>query len=204
MTHGSLRTRQAARALLLTGAAATALLVAAGCATTKPRPARQAGPAASAASLPDPDVGLSPVDSGPPTAGGNAGGNGGGNGGAGQASPSASQSGGTQIVYFRVKQQPKCEEGTNVYHSPAVPAIIEWKVTGATKVALSVDNPNLVGAYQTYDGTQGSETFTFSCGGTVGSIETHQYTINTVGGPGKQKMTISVSAKVLEKGTPVT
>jgi hypothetical protein len=211
MDIGRSRTRQAARALLLTGAATTALLAAAGCATTKPHSERRAAAAAAPITLPDAEVGLSVDHGGSPEtsgsgdggAGGGSGGNGRVNSGGGQASPAASQTSGTQIVYFRVKQQPKCEEGTDVYRSPAVPAIIEWKVTGATKVALSVDNPNLVGAYQTYDGTQGSETFTFSCGGPAGSTETHQYTINTIGG-GTKKMTISASVKVPEKATPVT
>ena len=46
--------------------------------------------------------------------------------------------------------------------------------------------------------------FTFSCGGKVGSTETHKYTLTTTGGSGEPKSkTLTVSTKVLEKGTPV-
>jgi hypothetical protein len=46
--------------------------------------------------------------------------------------------------------------------------------------------------------------FTFGCGGAVGSTETHKYTITTTGGSGEPRSkTLTVSTKVLEKGTPV-
>jgi hypothetical protein len=113
--------------------------------------------------------------------------------------PSATTSG-PRIVSFKITQQPKCPEGTAVFRAPAVPARIAWKVTGAGGVALSVDNPNLVGAYGNYE-TEGSLEFTFSCGGPVGSTETHTYTINTFGGPGPhQRAQLTASAKVLDAG----
>lgn len=111
--------------------------------------------------------------------------------------------GGAQIVSFEVVQQPRCASGTTAYETPAVPLKIRWKVTGATGVALSVDDPNRVGSYGSY-GLEETMEFTFSCGGAVGSTETHKYTIHTTGGSGQAKSkTLTVSTKVLEKGTKV-
>jgi hypothetical protein len=86
-----------------------------------------------------------------------------------------------------------------VFRAPAVPVIISWKVTGATGVELSVDNPNLVGAYGSY-GPEGTETFMFSCGGEVNSVETHTYTIYTSGGGPRKRADLKASAKVIDKG----
>jgi hypothetical protein len=111
--------------------------------------------------------------------------------------------GGAQIVSFEIVQQPRCASGTTAYETPAVPLKIKWKVTGATGVALSVDDPHRVGSYGTY-GTEETMEFTFGCGGPVGSTETHKYTIHTTGGSGEPKTkTLTVSTKVLEKGTKV-
>lgn len=111
--------------------------------------------------------------------------------------------GGAQIVSFEVVQHPRCASGTTAYETPAVPLKIRWKVTGATGVALSVDDPNRVGSYGNY-GPEETMEFTFSCGGAVGSTETHKYTIHTTGGSGQAKSkTLTVSTKVLEKGTKV-
>lgn len=108
-----------------------------------------------------------------------------------------------QIVSFEVVQQPRCASGTTKYETPAVPLKIKWKVTGATGVALSVDDPHRVGSYGNY-GVEETMEFTFSCGGAVGSTETHKYTIYTIGGSGEKKSkTLTVSTKVLERGTPV-
>jgi hypothetical protein len=111
--------------------------------------------------------------------------------------------GGAQIVSFEIVQQPRCASGTTKYETPAVPLKIRWKVAGATGVALSVDDPHRVGSYGSY-GLEETMEFTFSCGGAVGSTETHKYTITTTGGSGEPKSkTLTVSTKVLEKGTPV-
>ncbi|GAA2382074.1 hypothetical protein [Dactylosporangium salmoneum] len=107
--------------------------------------------------------------------------------------------GDTKIVEFKIVQQPKCPEGTAVYRADAVPVIIKWKVTGATGVGLSVDNPDLPGSYGNYPAS-GTETFTFSCGGPVGSVETHTYTITTTGGKQTKHAQIKASAKVMDTG----
>ncbi|MER7278477.1 hypothetical protein ABT369_28955 [Dactylosporangium sp. NPDC000244] len=107
--------------------------------------------------------------------------------------------GDTKIVEFKIVQQPKCPEGTAVYRADAVPVIIKWKVTGATGIGLSVDNPDLPGSYGNYPAS-GTETFTFSCGGPVGSVETHTYTITTTGGKQTKKAQVKASAKVMDTG----
>jgi hypothetical protein len=99
---------------------------------------------------------------------------------------------GPQIVYFRIKQAAKCPEGTTVQQTPAVPLIIEWKVTGVPKVTLSVDGP---GIYNTYD-AEGTETFTFSCGAAPGTLEKHTYLLKTVGADVSKSL--AATAKVNE------
>jgi hypothetical protein len=108
---------------------------------------------------------------------------------------------GPTIVYFEVAQKPKCAEGTAVFRAPAVPLIIKWKITGATSAALSVDDPtNTPGTYGP-EGLSGTEEFTFSCAGEVGSTETHKYAIYSVGGGTQKSKSFSVTAKILDKGT---
>ncbi|MGX6603342.1 hypothetical protein ACWKSP_14540 [Micromonosporaceae bacterium Da 78-11] len=116
------------------------------------------------------------------------------------AHPSASTASGPRIVSFRVAQKPKCAEGTAVFRAKVVPLIIEWKITGATGGALSVDdNSGTPGTYGPVDLT-GSEEFRFTCSGPVGSTESHTYAIYSVGGGARKVKTIRVSAKVLDKG----
>lgn len=105
-----------------------------------------------------------------------------------------------KIVYFRIKQKPKCPEGTAVFRAPAVPLVIEWKITGAESGALSVDDPtHTPGTYGATD-LKGTQEFTFSCGGPVGSVEKHTYAIYTVGGGTQKSKTISATAKVMDAG----
>jgi len=112
-------------------------------------------------------------------------------------SPSAT---GPRIVYFRIKQKPQCPQGTNVFPVPGVPVVIEWKVTGADQVKLSVDDPNRVGSYGTY-ATEATETFTFACSGAPNTVEKHTYTIYTVGGGAQRHKSITAEAKVYEIST---
>ncbi|HEY0696799.1 MAG TPA: hypothetical protein VGD43_03210 [Micromonospora sp.] len=134
-----------------------------------------------------------------PTTGptGKPGGDDGGNSGGDQnpsAHPTTSAPTGPTLVYFRVKQKPQCPQGTSKYPVPAVPLVIEWKVTGTDQVTLSVDGP---GVYNTY-GAQGTESFTFSCGGPVGSTEKHTYLIKAEHDGVTRSKTISASAVVNE------
>lgn len=107
---------------------------------------------------------------------------------------------GPRIVSFTVVQKPKCPEGTAVFRAPAVPLIIKWKITGAESGALSVDDPT--GTPGTYGpvARSGTQEFTFSCGGAVGSTETHTYALYTVGGGTQRHKTLKVSAKILDQG----
>jgi hypothetical protein len=73
-------------------------------------------------------------------------------------------------------------------------------VTGADSAALSVDDPTgTPGTYGKVD-KEGTQEFTFSCAGEVGSTETHTYAIYTVGGGTQRHKTLTVSAKVLDRG----
>jgi hypothetical protein len=122
-----------------------------------------------------------------PAAGG--GGTGGDNQGNGQGNQGTHQDNGPQIVYFRFRQQPKCTA------SGPQPAIIEWKVSGATGVALSVDNPGVVGSYRKYSGTTGSETLHVSCQ-PAGGTESHVYTIYTTGSDPQRSSTLTAKVTV--------
>jgi hypothetical protein len=107
---------------------------------------------------------------------------------------------GPRIVSFKVAQKPKCPEGTAVLRAEAVPLIIKWKITGAPGASLSVDDPTHTPGTYGEVALEGSEEFRFSCGGPVGSTETHTYAIYTVGGGDQRSKTLKVSAKVLDKG----
>jgi hypothetical protein len=107
---------------------------------------------------------------------------------------------GPRIVSFKVVQKPKCAEGTAVFRAPAVPAIIKWKITGATGAALSVDDATHTAGTYGPEPTSGTETFTFQCNGPVGSTEKHTYAIYTVGGGKQRSLSITASAKVLDTG----
>ncbi|WP_158619033.1 hypothetical protein [Micromonospora sp. M71_S20] len=87
-----------------------------------------------------------------------------------------------------------------MFRADPVPLVIEWKITGATGGALSVDDPtNTPGTYGPVD-LEGSQEFLFSCTGDVGSTETHTYALYTVGGGPVRSATVTASAKVLDKG----
>jgi hypothetical protein len=108
---------------------------------------------------------------------------------------------GPRIVWFRITQRPQCSQGTDVYSSPAVPLRIAWQTSGATGVALSVDNPGLVGSYGSY-GPSGSQEFTFGCGGSAGSTESHTYEIYTISSAGTRKhASLTASVTVPDRST---
>jgi hypothetical protein len=105
-----------------------------------------------------------------------------------------------KIVSFKLVQKPKCAEGTAVFRAPAVPAIIKWKITGATGAALSVDDPTHTPGTYGPESLSGTETFAFQCNGPVGSTEKHTYAIYTVGGGKQHSRTITAKAKILDDG----
>jgi hypothetical protein len=74
-----------------------------------------------------------------------------------------------------------------------------WQVVNATGVALSVDNPGMVGSAGTYVSPIGTRELPFiACVGDPGTVITHRYDVYTVGGTGGQqaKRTINVSITV--------
>jgi hypothetical protein len=111
-----------------------------------------------------------------------------------QGNPGTHQDNGPQIVYFRFHQQPKCTA------SGPQPAIVEWKVSGATGAALSVDNPGIVGSYRKYSGTTGSETLYVSCA--PGNTESHVYTIYTTGGEPQRSATLNAKVTAPTPASP--
>jgi hypothetical protein len=102
---------------------------------------------------------------------------------------------GPRIVSFRITQKPQCPQGTSEYPVEGVPVILEWKVTGAEEVTISVDGP---GVYSTYPKV-GSETFTFSCGGAAdGETVKHTYLLKTVGGGSTRSKQLTATATAHE------
>jgi hypothetical protein len=117
--------------------------------------------------------------------------------------PAPSTSAGTAsgpTVTFTLVQKPKCAEGTAVFRAKAVPAIIKWKITGATSAALSVDDHSHTAGTYGPEPLSGTETFDFGCNGPVGSTEKHTYAIYSVGGGAQRSKTITATAKVLDNG----
>ncbi|MDW5327803.1 hypothetical protein [Plantactinospora sp. KLBMP9567] len=135
----------------------------------------------------------SPAGQGDQPGGGNTGGGhtGGGNDNSGTTGKKPS---GPTIVYYRIKQKPQCDQGTNVNRIPGVPVTLEWKVTGTDKVTLSVDGP---GIYDTYPAV-GTATIDFPCGGVPGEYVKHTYQLRTVGGGEVRSKTLTASALVHE------
>jgi len=101
---------------------------------------------------------------------------------------------GLSIGYFRVKQKPTCESGTNVVQYPGRPVVLEWKVKGAHKATLSVDGPGLYAEY----GAKDSATLDFPCAGPANTYVYHRYTLTVKNGHVTKKRTIHVKARVNE------
>ena len=100
------------------------------------------------------------------------------------------------VVSFTVVTQPSCPVNPKPgapFHSPGSPVVIAWKVTGAPKAALSVDNPGLYGSYTKDLPATGQLELSFPCGNTPGKTS-HTYTIYPAGFPHVYK-TLTVSAQ---------
>jgi hypothetical protein len=112
----------------------------------------------------------------------------------------SSKPAGPRIVSFRIKQKPKCAEGTAVFRADPVPLIIAWEIKGATSAALSVDDPTHTPGTYGPEGLTGTEEFFFSCAGGIGTTEKHTYAIYTVGGGTQRSATLTATAKILDHG----
>lgn len=107
-----------------------------------------------------------------------------------------------RIVQFDVKQQPMCPitpSSDSPFSSPGRDIVVEWHVTGATGIALSVDDTEFFsmhrsGSYGNY-GPTGEAEIGFACGSSDGPTTTHKYTLNTTGGRGpsvEKTLTVTV------------
>ena len=181
--------RAAAARLAMLVAAGAVVLSAAGCThadagTRAAADGQGVEGAIGAAPSPDPTMPVQVDQTGPGGSTGGAGGNAGGytggtGGGTGggrhdphpstSASPKTSWPAAPVIVYFRIRQQPKCKGSS--HQGPVVPLIVEWQVTGADTVTLSTD-----GTAKNYP-SSGTETYVFGCAGAAGTTDTHKYTL---------------------------
>lgn len=107
-----------------------------------------------------------------------------------------------KIVTFKVKRKPACAviaTSDAPFAVDPVNIILEWKVSGATGIALSLDNPDFFKTYHTGSldnyGTSGTVELPFNCDPTVQPNTTHKYTLDTLG-PGKtQQQTLTVTVQ---------
>lgn len=105
----------------------------------------------------------------------------------------ASTPSGPQIVSFTVIGKAGCGGSGPGYSSPGT-VTLSWKVTGANSVALSIDNPDIVGGYQGGYGLEATETLPFGCGAEIGKTVTHKYTIVAVYPGANRARTLDISA----------
>lgn len=105
---------------------------------------------------------------------------------------------GPQIVSFTVEGNASCFESGPGFSSPGT-VTLSWKVTGATKVALSIDDPSFFsqhgsGSWESNLAATHTETISFPCNAGNGVVTTHKYTLDTMDGGAHKSMTISASA----------
>jgi hypothetical protein len=107
---------------------------------------------------------------------------------------------GAVINSFAVSQQPRCPvvaTSDAPFSAPGQPVTLTWDVSGASDVALSIDDPNFyasnhTGSYGTYP-PSGSVTIDFQCNGMTQPNTTHTYTLDTVSTPSREKtLTVTV------------
>jgi hypothetical protein len=126
---------------------------------------------------------------------GKSGGSSNGGSGSGGGKSTSSSSPPSASATISVKKQPLCpRNGTPdaPFSTPGQDVTIAWKVTGATKAALSVDQPNHYASYGSDYPTSGELTLPFSCNNTPGKTS-HTYTVWPAGNKNVSK-SITVSA----------
>lgn len=141
---------------------------------------------------PAPSADGGPQGGGDPPAGG---GNAGGEPGEGDSEQPGDPVAGPRIELFQVAQEPRCPAGTSEFPVDGRPAQLEWRVTGADEVTISIDGP---GVYATYP-EEGGDSYGFGCGGSEGDIEEHTYLLTATGGGVTVTDTLVVSAVVHER-----
>jgi hypothetical protein len=113
-----------------------------------------------------------------------------------KSSPSAAT--GPVIVSFEVDGKASCDESGPGFSAPGT-VTFSWKVTGATKVGLSIDDPTFFskfgkGSFDDYPAVVTMQTIPFGCDVPIGQTATHQYTLDTLDGGTHKSMTIKASA----------
>ncbi len=101
---------------------------------------------------------------------------------------------GPVIVSFTVTHKPACPVVATAdapFSKAGEPITLAWNVTGATGIALSIDDPtfyahNGTGNYANY-GPEGTVTLPFTCDPTVQPNTSHAYTIDTRDSSGVSK-----------------
>jgi len=118
--------------------------------------------------------------------------------------PSPSNTGrppGPYIEYFKVVQQPSCPKPEAPVYQGGLPAKLAFKIGGGADAgAVSVDNPETVGSWGTYDATKGEVVIEvpFACSSSSKSVNTHRYTLRTVGGKGTpDRKDLTLTAKTI-------
>jgi hypothetical protein len=101
---------------------------------------------------------------------------------------------GPTIETFRVVQEPRCPGGTSANPIEGTPVTLEWTVTGAGEVTLSIDGE---GIYNTYP-ADSSDTISFPCGGEAGDTQEHTYLLTAIGDGVRRTATLVVTATVHE------
>ena len=88
-----------------------------------------------------------------------------------------------------MKQKPACPvipTSDAPFSKAGTDIVLEWNVTGATQVALSLDNPGFFKTYHTGSidnyPTKHTVDLSFQCDPTVQPNTTHKYTLDTIGG----------------------
>jgi hypothetical protein len=83
------------------------------------------------------------------------------------------------------------------FHQDGADIIVQWKVTGATGVALSLDSPGFFKQYGTGSigkyGATGEMELSFQCDVTVQPNTTHVYTLDTIGGGPSVEKSLTVT-----------
>jgi hypothetical protein len=158
---------------------------------TTPTPSASAGDGSGGGAIVGADGGASPDTTGDPGTGG---GNGNGNTGGGRATTPPPS--GPTIHWYKINSTTKCAAG-----QATISVQIAWHVTGADSVALSVDNPGLVGSYKKGYKLDDAEWLTLDCG-VDSPPKAHVWTIYTVGGGPQRSQTINAKATPAPKPTP--
>ena len=153
----------------------------------------QVGAAATAPATPTPEGSAPVATATPDQPGGQPPGSGDSDDSGGQPTPS--EPAGPRIETFRVAQEPMCPGGTTANPIDGRPVTLEWQVTGAEQVSISIDGPGVYGTYP----ADGGDTYDFGCEGSEGDIQRHTFLLTAVVDGRTVTETLVVTATVHER-----